>query len=54
MVLDEREKIRRFILGLRYPLCQLVGTTMETFPVYSAMVDNAQMMELVEKEKGEF
>lgn len=29
--LDEREKIRRFILGLRYPLCQLVGTQMVNF-----------------------
>lgn len=51
MVHDEREKIRRFILGLQYPLYQLVGTQMETFPNYLAMVENARMMELG-KQKG--
>lgn len=44
----------RFILGFRYPLCQLAGTQMETFSNYSTMVDNARMMELGEKSKDEF
>lgn len=54
MVWDEREKIRRFILGLQYPLCQSVGTQMETFPNFSAMVENARMMEIGEKTREYF
>lgn len=44
LVPDEREKIQRFILGLRRPLYQLVGPKKETYPTYSTMADSARMM----------
>lgn len=54
LIPDEGEKIKRFILGLRCPMCQLVGTQIETFLSYSAMVNNARMMEMGKKDDNEF
>lgn len=39
MLLDEREKIRRFVLGLRLSLRQFVKLQMETYSSFSAVVD---------------
>lgn len=48
---DERERIKRFIMGLHPSLCQLMGTQMEMYPSYDAMMDTARFMEMVEIEK---
>lgn len=48
VLLDERDKIRRFILGLRPSLCQLVGLQIETYPTFEAMVNTTIFAKMVE------
>lgn len=49
MVPDEREKIQRFILGLRHPIQQFVAMQIETNPSYAATVDMAKLKKVNEK-----
>lgn len=46
MLPDEREKIRRFVMGLCHSLRQFVKLHMETCPSYAAMVDLAKLTEI--------
>lgn len=48
---NERERIRRFIMGLRPSLRQLVGIQIATCPTYEVMIDVARLMEMVDIEK---
>lgn len=52
-MLDEREKIRRFILGIRRLLYQSMAPHMETYPSYTAMV-TTRMMEMRERDDKEY
>lgn len=53
MFLDEREKIRRFVLGLRHPIHQFVKLQMESYPSFTAVMDMAKLMEMDEKDDND-
>lgn len=53
MIPDEREKIRRFVLGLCHPIRQLLKLQIEIYPSYSARVDSAKLTKMDERQDHE-